>query len=606
MSIPIGRIYTTTVGGAVLKPVTCEKCGGHFVYEVQRSARGSEFSPLFLDEQGARKRSAGGAYEALAKRLNNACEIVHCPDCGRLQADMVQRLRRQHYVNAMIIASLIALAAWGIVLGSLLLAGSEHQWAGRFEHQWLRVGLLEMGLAVAAGMLLTHLLLRRTAAQLDPNAPDAKQDVFARKGIPLAELLARLARQQAGDARGGRIPPVLGSFPPQPPMPVEPAHDGSGVGILKMLLVVLVAGVITRHALPLRFDWWADPLPRDYFEVAERDFGQAQAELAAGHLDQSLAAFRRATTYASDPSEHRVQGKLLTQWCSDWRATYGRDISARADTLLLRVRNLEPDLETAGELLMEFGPQQVARSAKAALTQARAEQKSRERQRNAAATYHVRFAETQADSGNVAVEYRRQKLLEVLEKRLGAKVIAESELGEAAGVEGLGLVTIHSDALVFDIPFEEKKTDTSALGKYGYLLREKPTNVTMRLPVALRLEVRVATSRPARGSGAEMPVRSVATGATSTSATRMAVSSGSASTQPTGAWDGSHLYLALKTPPERDTTSSIRSLPDRMEAALWEQVLMSFQAGEENSPAVWERLKEKLAAAKEAQEKAKK
>lgn len=134
MGIPIGRSYTATVQGSVLKSNRCEKCGAEYVYEIERSATGSGSSLLFLDNDGAEERAATSARDKLYDKLESAVDAVACPSCGWYQRDMARHLKRQSVVIALVLGlPLVAIASW---LGY----GASDQWVS---------GLIFIGIALA-------------------------------------------------------------------------------------------------------------------------------------------------------------------------------------------------------------------------------------------------------------------------------------------------------------------------------------------------------------------------------------------------------------------------------------------------------------------------
>src|SRR4051794_20852859 len=89
--VPVGRKYTATAHGRVIKSETCEGCGTKFVYLMKRSATAYGSSPLWLNNAGAEERAEGGAHRELMKKLERENDLIACPACGRFQRRMVWR-----------------------------------------------------------------------------------------------------------------------------------------------------------------------------------------------------------------------------------------------------------------------------------------------------------------------------------------------------------------------------------------------------------------------------------------------------------------------------------------------------------------------------------
>src|SRR5262249_47581424 len=83
--IPYALTYKTTLRGRVPKLVRCEKCSFEYVYLLEMTVAGEGTSLLFLDNEGARQRSAAQAESALQQNLAQGCEVVPCPACGLVQ-----------------------------------------------------------------------------------------------------------------------------------------------------------------------------------------------------------------------------------------------------------------------------------------------------------------------------------------------------------------------------------------------------------------------------------------------------------------------------------------------------------------------------------------
>lgn len=170
MGIPIGTTYTTKIRGQSLKTVVCEGCEEKYVYVMERVAKGSGFSPLFLDNSGAHVRAGAAAEKALKKKLAKSCDPVSCPECGKYQRPMV-RVLKWRSVRWWLLAGFIALFIAWVAKSADRDRLSPTAWK------------LAMGIA---GLSFAWVIHRYLA--LDPNAAAVK----------------RLAAGQAGDGRAMR------------------------------------------------------------------------------------------------------------------------------------------------------------------------------------------------------------------------------------------------------------------------------------------------------------------------------------------------------------------------------------------------------------------
>jgi hypothetical protein len=95
--IPVGRTYQVRVKGSTQKEIRCEHCGNRYSYQMDREGAGEDFSPLFLNNAGAKKRAEEKAQAELQRQLKTGTDAVPCPACQRMQETMVTVLRRQAY-----------------------------------------------------------------------------------------------------------------------------------------------------------------------------------------------------------------------------------------------------------------------------------------------------------------------------------------------------------------------------------------------------------------------------------------------------------------------------------------------------------------------------
>jgi hypothetical protein len=171
MGIPIGTTFTTKLRGQSVKTVLCEGCGAKYVYVLERVAKGSGFSLLFLDNSGAQARASAAAEKALKEKLAKSCDPVSCPECGEYQRPMV-RVLKWRSVRWWLLAGAI-----GLFVASVAKSADQD-------------GLSPIAWKVAMGIsgLLFAWVIHRYLA-LDPNAAAAK----------------RLAAGQVGEERALRM-----------------------------------------------------------------------------------------------------------------------------------------------------------------------------------------------------------------------------------------------------------------------------------------------------------------------------------------------------------------------------------------------------------------
>jgi RNase P subunit RPR2 len=104
--IPHGKKFTATMTGREIREVKCEKCGAEYVYIVQVRAKGSGFSPLFLDDDRAWARAGKEAKQRVKQQLRGLHLPIPCPNCGWYQKHMVELLRKRRLYRWMWVVSL--------------------------------------------------------------------------------------------------------------------------------------------------------------------------------------------------------------------------------------------------------------------------------------------------------------------------------------------------------------------------------------------------------------------------------------------------------------------------------------------------------------------
>jgi hypothetical protein len=146
--------------GKRTRRATCEKCRVHYYYDMVRAGVGAGESGLFLGRETARDEADINARISLQEQLEEDCDIVPCPYCGWLQADMVAKLRKGKHRWLHWVGGLISCGAFGATWLFLGLA--------------LHSGWLGFAGGVAAGYAVWFAVLAfrsSLAKRWDPNQP---------------------------------------------------------------------------------------------------------------------------------------------------------------------------------------------------------------------------------------------------------------------------------------------------------------------------------------------------------------------------------------------------------------------------------------------------
>lgn len=163
--------FTAHVSGTIVRQVTCERCSFAFEYDITRTAAGYGISPYGVNDDGAARRAANHAERNLAELLAHAADPVPCPECGWLQADMVQESRARQWGTLRAVAiSILFMSLLSMVLGAMLLLGSNSL-ADEWRTLFLWTGTPA---AIAAALLIIRWLCVKA---INPNAGEQQRRI---------------------------------------------------------------------------------------------------------------------------------------------------------------------------------------------------------------------------------------------------------------------------------------------------------------------------------------------------------------------------------------------------------------------------------------------
>src|SRR5258705_411293 len=116
MHVYVGKTFTATATGSVMKEVVCAKCRCNFFYQLARTATGQAEAPYYIGQDAAAQRAQRRADAKLAKMLQRDSEVVPCPRCDHIQPQMLRDLRRRMYrmLSWLAIVPLLLLLIFGI------------------------------------------------------------------------------------------------------------------------------------------------------------------------------------------------------------------------------------------------------------------------------------------------------------------------------------------------------------------------------------------------------------------------------------------------------------------------------------------------------------
>jgi hypothetical protein len=108
--IVIPASVTFTARGAALRGVTCEHCGCQYLYRLTRIVHETKTLPHGMRPEQLRNSTS----KRLNRIMRSSIDPVPCPQCGRLQRDMIRSLRWKR-------VGVVVLLAMGAALVTLVL-----------------------------------------------------------------------------------------------------------------------------------------------------------------------------------------------------------------------------------------------------------------------------------------------------------------------------------------------------------------------------------------------------------------------------------------------------------------------------------------------------
>jgi hypothetical protein len=198
--IPIGKKYTATVTGSVMKGVVCEQCKLEYVYTLTRQAQGEGTSLLGLNDGGAERRASDAANTVLKKILDRAQDPVPCPGCGWYQESMIAIVRRARRGWMRRLATVSGVL--GFLAGCLAFATFMSRPASGWDASHSQTESVFVCLAILSGLLLGSaiglpLLRYYSCRQFDPNLEDVElhKKLGQARAISVEEFLERRKRE---------------------------------------------------------------------------------------------------------------------------------------------------------------------------------------------------------------------------------------------------------------------------------------------------------------------------------------------------------------------------------------------------------------------------
>lgn len=117
--IPLSKEFSSTLFGRTFRDAHCQKCGTDYRYVLSCKAEATAWSFILSPTDKAEEVAVKESTEDLSEQLREEVAPVPCPQCGWLQADMVQKLRDGSGAVVALVGLLACLAG---VIGLLAVA----------------------------------------------------------------------------------------------------------------------------------------------------------------------------------------------------------------------------------------------------------------------------------------------------------------------------------------------------------------------------------------------------------------------------------------------------------------------------------------------------
>jgi hypothetical protein len=168
--------HSADVEQSTVRLVTCEQCDTDYVYQLTRSGQGYANSLYGLDNAGAKRRAKRQAKDQLARRMQLACEVVPCPECGHVQRHMFRKARS----DRAFLVGLVPMATTVLTVASFVIGLSV--WNGRV---WYLLGVVFL-LASLIGLVVTVFVYGMYNP--DRKSRDARLRLAEEKAMPRKEF----------------------------------------------------------------------------------------------------------------------------------------------------------------------------------------------------------------------------------------------------------------------------------------------------------------------------------------------------------------------------------------------------------------------------------
>ena len=175
-----GKRFRAQAAAQRLVGVTCEWCGTAYWYVLERTAVGRGTAPYLIDQRGAAERASAAAKSSLDYHLATEREVVPCPACQWVNADMADLWRARRYPHAAVLAVVVGVVGGlAAVVSAVTVAVRSGGGAGPPAAVGGAVAIATA--AATVGVLVGAARLRR---RFDPNAAHPLPPAVPPRGPP--------------------------------------------------------------------------------------------------------------------------------------------------------------------------------------------------------------------------------------------------------------------------------------------------------------------------------------------------------------------------------------------------------------------------------------
>jgi hypothetical protein len=164
-----------TLSRTVFVDVTCEQCGHRYGHAMTRTRRAIGDRYVWQSREKYREKYVEEARRELDAKLARGVEVVPCPQCGWIQARMLDRARRERYPAETWPALVAFILAMIALAGLFVLWELEKAFRLNWVSAWISLSATFGLMVCCGGLCIVREALR--ARRFDPNSTPPEERI---------------------------------------------------------------------------------------------------------------------------------------------------------------------------------------------------------------------------------------------------------------------------------------------------------------------------------------------------------------------------------------------------------------------------------------------